>query len=46
LLSCVVDGIGQVTGVAAVAKGPTSTRNVKQGQLLSALARQLVARSA
>jgi hypothetical protein len=46
LLSCVVDGIGQVTGVAAVAKGPTSTRNVKQGQLLSALARQLVAGSA
>jgi hypothetical protein len=46
LLSCVVEGVGQVAGVAAVAKGATSARNVKQGQLLSALARQLVVRSA
>jgi hypothetical protein len=46
LLSCVVDGVAQVTGVAAVAKGAKTAHNVQQGHLLSALAKQLLARSA
>jgi hypothetical protein len=41
LLSCVVDGAGVVAGVAAVVADDTRVRNLKQGQLLSALASQL-----
>jgi hypothetical protein len=42
LLSCVVDAVGKVAGVAAVVADETRVRNVKQGQLLSALATHLV----
>jgi hypothetical protein len=45
LLSCVIGGVGQVAGVAAVATGESAVRNVKQEQLLTALAMHLVATS-
>ena len=42
LLSCVVGGVGRVAGVAAVATGETAVSDVKQDQLLTAIAMHLI----
>jgi hypothetical protein len=45
LLSCVIGEVGQLAGVAAVSGGEPAVSNVKQAQLLTAIAAHLVATS-
>jgi hypothetical protein len=45
LLSCVVEAVGKVAGVAAVPTGEMGVRNARQAQLLTELAKHLAANS-